>query len=162
MTETDLHITDENREAVELIQLVSFSIGEEEFGVDITRVQEIIKRTDVTTVPNAPHFVEGVMNLRGRVIPVINLRARLGMERKEFDADTRIVVVELSEGTIGFIVDAVSEVLRIPADAIEPPPPVMGGVEGQYITAVVKLEETILVQLDLEKVFENKKKAAVR
>ena len=107
MTETDLHITDENREAVELIQLVSFSIGEEEFGVDITRVQEIIKRTDVTTVPNAPHFVEGVMNLRGRVIPVINLRARLGMERKEFDADTRIVVVELSEGTIGFIVDAV-------------------------------------------------------
>src|SRR5512140_873748 len=97
-----------------LLQLVSFSIGEEEFGVDILKVQEINRMVEVTRVPNAPEYVDGVINLRGKVIPIIDLRRRFGMERKGKDKNTRIIVVELSGKILGFVVDAVSEVLRIP------------------------------------------------
>ena len=136
----------------ELLQLVSFKIGGEEFGVDILKVQEINRMLEVTRVPNSPSHVEGVINLRGKVIPVADLRRRFGMQRKEHDKDTRIVVVELSGRIIGFIVDAVSEVLRIPKSVTELPPPIVAGVEADYITAVGKLEDRLLILLDLEKV----------
>jgi purine-binding chemotaxis protein CheW len=136
----------------ELLQLVSFNIGDEEFGVDILKVQEINRMLDVTRVPNAPEYVDGVINLRGKVIPIIDLRRRFGMERKNLDKNTRIVVVELSGKVVGFVVDAVSEVLRIPKSVTEPPPPIVAGVEAEYITAVGKLEDRLLILLDLEKV----------
>jgi purine-binding chemotaxis protein CheW len=136
----------------ELIQLVSFNIGDEEFGVDILKVQEINRMLDVTRVPNAPEYVDGVINLRGKVIPIIDLRRRFGMERKEHDKNTRIVVVELSGKVVGFVVDAVSEVLRIPKSVTEPPPPIVAGIDADYITAVGKLEDRLLILLDLEKV----------
>jgi len=139
-------------ESGELLQLVSFNIGEEEFGIDILKVQEIIRIMDITKVPNTPEFVEGVINLRGRVIPIIDLRIKLGMVRIEHDKSTRIIVVEISNKTVGFIVDAVSEVLRIPKNITEAPPEIVAGVNSDYITAVGKLEDRLLILLDLEKI----------
>jgi purine-binding chemotaxis protein CheW len=120
--------------------------------VDILQVQEINRMLDVTRVPNAPEFIDGVINLRGKVIPIINLRRRFGMERKERDKNTRIVVVELSGKVVGFVVDAVQEVLRVPRSVTEPPPSLVGGLKAEYITAVGKLEDRLLILLDLEKV----------
>lgn len=145
----------------DLLQLVSFKIGEEEFGVDILQVQEINRMLDVTRVPNAPEFVDGVINLRGKVIPIINLRRRFGMERKERDKNTRIVVVELTGKIVGFVVDAVQEVLRIPRSVTEPPPTLVGAVRAEYITAVGKLEDRLLILLDLEKVLTQDQAKAV-
>ncbi len=127
----------------DILQLVSFKIGEEEFGVDILQVQEINRMLDITRVPNAPEFVEGVINLRGRVIPVIDLRKRFNMENKARDKDTRIIVVELKNTVVGFVVDAVSEVLRIPRNLTEPPPALAAGINEEYITAVGKLEDRL-------------------
>ena len=138
--------------AEELLQLVSFTIGEEEFGVDILKVQEINRMVEVTRVPNAPEYVDGVINLRGKVIPIIDLRRRFGMERKEKDKDTRIIVVELGGKILGFVVDAVSEVLRIPKSVTEPPPSIIAGIKAEYITAIGKLEDRLLILLDLERV----------
>ena len=147
--------------ADELLQLVSFKIGEEEFGVDILKVQEINRMLDVTRVPNAPEFVDGVINLRGKVIPIINLRRRFGMERIEKNKNTRIVVVELTGKVVGFVVDAVNEVLRIPRSVTEPPPSLAGSVKAEYITAVGKLEDRLLILLDLEKILTEGQQQAV-
>ena len=117
-----------------LLQLVTFSIDEEEFGVNILKVQEIIRIMEITRVPRSPEFVEGVINLRGRVIPIVDLRRRFGLAAIAHDKDTRIIVIELNSLVVGFIVDAVSEVLRIPADTVEPTPPVAAGVDSEYIS----------------------------
>lgn len=136
----------------ELMQLVSFRIGDEEFGVDILKVQEINRMNQITRVPNAPEYVSGVMNLRGKVIPVIDLRQRFHLGRRDHDKDTRIIVVELKSRVIGFVVDAVNEVLRIPKSVTEPPPSMVAGIGSEYITAVGKLEDRLLILIDLEKV----------
>lgn len=141
-----------NNENSELLQLVSFKIGTEEFGVDILNVQEIIKIVQITKVPNSPLFVEGVINLRGKVIPVIDLRTRLGLQKIEHDKDTRIIVVELSKSTIGFIVDAVNEVLRIPISITEAPPEIVAGVDSEFIKSVGKLDDRLLILIDLNKI----------
>lgn len=146
----------------ELLQLVSFTLGDEEFGVDILKVQEINRMVTVTSVPNAPVFVDGVINLRGKVIPIIDLRTRFGMPRREHDRNTRIIVVELEGKVVGFVVDAVSEVLRIPKNVTEPPPAVVTGVNTDYITAVGKLEDRLLILLDLEKVFSIEEKSSLK
>ena len=142
----------EKSESSEILQLVSFKIGDEEFGVDILKVQEINRMMQITKVPNAPVFVEGVVNLRGRIIPVIDLRTRIGMEKKDYGKETRIVVVEIAGNIVGFIVDEVSEVLRIPRNITEPPPEMVSGLNSDYITAVGKLEDRLLILLDLEKI----------
>ena len=142
----------------ELLQLVSFKIGDAEFGVDILRVQEINKMMELTIVPNTPTFVEGVVNLRGRIIPVLNLRSKLGLELKEYDSETRIIVVEIHNKTIGFIVDEVKEVLRIPKSITEQPPEIVSGVDSEYITAIGKLEDRLLILLDLTKILSNEEK----
>jgi purine-binding chemotaxis protein CheW len=139
----------------ELLQLVSFNIGEEEFGVDILKVQEINRMPEVTQVPNAPEYVDGVINLRGKVIPVIDLRRRFGIERREHDKNTRIVVVDLNGTVVGFVVDAVKEVLRIPRSVMEPPPSLTTDVNADYITGVGKLDDRLLILLDLERVLAN-------
>ena len=135
----------------ELLQLVTFSTGDEEFGVDILRVQEIIRTMAITKVPKAPEFVEGVINLRGKVIPIIDLRRRFGLQPKEHDKHTRIIVIEINTMIVGFVVDSVSEVLRIPASTVEPPPPVVAGLESEYISGVGKLEDRLLILLDLDR-----------
>ena len=142
----------------ELLQLVSFNIGQEEFGLDIQSIQEINRMVDITRVPNAPEFVSGVINLRGKVIPIIDLRKRFGFPSKEYDKNTRIIVVELNGMVVGFIVDAVSEVLRIPKSITEPPPSIVAGIGSEYITAVAKLENRLLILLDLERILKDKEK----
>lgn len=136
----------------ELLQLVSFKIGAEEFGVDITKVQEINRMVEITKVPQAANYVEGVINLRGKVIPIIDLRKRMSMEIKENDKNTRIVVVDIENFVMGMIVDSVSEVLRIPVSTIEPPPDIATGMNADYIQGVAKLEDRLLIFLDLSKV----------
>ncbi len=135
----------------ELLQLVTFSIGEEEFGVNILKVQEIIRTMEIAKVPRAPEFVEGVINLRGKVIAIIDLRRRFGLVPKAHDKNTRIIVIEINNIIVGFVVDAVSEVLRIPASTVEPPPPVVAGVDSDYISGVGKLQDRLLIMLDLDK-----------
>ena len=135
----------------ELLQLVTFSTGDEEFGVDILRVQEIIRTMAITKVPKAPEFVEGVINLRGKVIPIIDLRRRFGLSARGHDKHTRIIVIEINNMIVGFVVDSVSEVLRIPASTVEPPPPVVAGLESEYISGVGKLHDRLLILLDLDK-----------
>ena len=143
----------------EMLQLVSFHIGQEEFGLGIQSIQEINRMVDITRVPNAPEFVSGVINLRGKVIPIINLRKRFGFPPKESDRNTRIIVVELSGMVVGFIVDSVSEVLRIPKNITEPPPSIVAGIGSEYITAVAKLDNRLLILLDLERILKDKEKA---
>ncbi len=148
----------------EILQLVSFMIENEEYGVDILKVQEINRMFQITKVPNSPDFVDGVINLRGRVIPVIDLRTKLNLLRKLHDKDTRIIVVDLQGKTIGFIVDKVKEVLRIPSSIIEPPPSTVSGINSDFITGVGKLEDRLLILLDLDKIVtgsEKKELAAI-
>ncbi|HUA16177.1 MAG TPA: chemotaxis protein CheW [Verrucomicrobiae bacterium] len=139
-----------HRQPGQELQLVSFHVGGEEFGLDILRVQEIIRLQPLTRVPNSPEFVEGVMNLRGKIIPVVALRRRFGLESLPPDKQTRIVVVETKGSILGFIVDAVSEVLRIPAETLEPPPR-LGKVDREYVSAVGKLQGRLLILLDVDR-----------
>jgi len=152
----------QKKDGSQLLQLVSFMIGKEEYGVDILLVQEIIRMLQVTKVPNAPDFVDGVINLRGRIIPVIDLRCKLGIERKEHDKNTRIVVVEVSGKTVGFIVDAVTEVLRIPESITEAPPEIVTGINSEFIKAVGKLEDRLLILIDIEKVLSGSEKLEIQ
>lgn len=144
-----------------ILQLVSFNIGDEEFGVDILGVQEINRMTEVTRVPNAPSYVEGVINLRGKVIPVIDLRKRLMMATRGHDQDTRIIVVEIDGKVIGFVVDKVNEVLRIPQSVTEAPPSMVSGIKSDYITAIGKLTDRLIILLDLDKILSDDEKAQV-
>jgi purine-binding chemotaxis protein CheW len=153
--------SENKNESTELLQLVSFKIANEEFGIDILNVQEINKMTQVTKVPNSPEFVEGVINLRGRVIPVVNLRVKMDLPNREYDKDTRIIVVDLTGKTVGFLVDSVSEVLRIPRNIMEPPPSIVAGINSNYITAVGKLEDRLLILLDLDKILHQEEKAVL-
>ena len=132
------------------LQLVTFRMGEEEFGVDILSVQEIIRPMQITMVPHAARFIEGVINLRGKVIPVVNMRTRFHLPAVEHDGNTRIVVMEFNQKIVGFLVDGVSEVLRIPASTVEAAPPVVCGIGSEYIRGVGKLEDRLLILLDLD------------
>ena len=145
----------------ELLQLVTFNISEEEFGIDILKVQEIIRIMEITKVPKAPPFVEGVINLRGKVIPVIDLRLRFGMQAKQYDSQTRIIVIELHGMIMGYVVDAVSEVLRIQSDTVEPTPPVVAGVDSEFIKGVGKLADRLLILLDLDKLLTSEEIRAI-
>lgn len=151
----------QKRQDVELLQLVTFSIGDEEFGVDILKVQEIIRTMEITKVPRAPAFVEGVINLRGKVIPIIDLRKRFGLQTRGHDKNTRIIVIEINNMIVGFVVDSVSEVLRIPASTVEPPPPMVAGLESEYISGVGKLEDRLLILLDLNRLLSREERSVL-
>jgi purine-binding chemotaxis protein CheW len=153
----DEHVHEESGE----IQLVSFLLAEEEFGADILMVQEIIRMAPITRVPNAPHFVEGVINLRGKVIPIVDLRKRLNVRGMQENQKLRIMIVDV-EGTLtGFIVDAVSQVLRIPESTIEPAPSLVAGIDSEYITGVSKLDDKLLILLDFNKILSTREKEAL-
>jgi purine-binding chemotaxis protein CheW len=134
----------------DLLQLVSFRLDNDEYALEILKVQEIIRKQELTRVPNSPAFVEGVINLRGKVIPVISLRRRFGLPVREQDKNTRIVVSEVGDMVMAFEVDSVSEVLRIRRDTVEPPPR-LGKVEREFILGVGKLDNRLLILLDLDR-----------
>ncbi len=136
--------------AAPFMQLVSFRVATEEYGLDILRVQEIIRVQELTRIPNSPAFVEGVINLRGKVIPVVALRRRFGMEDIPYAKQTRIVVIEVRGVILGLLVDSVSEVLSIPSDTLEAPPR-LGRVDGEYVVGVAKLSAGLLILLDADR-----------
>ncbi len=133
-------------------QLVVFDLNGEHYGVDIAAVEGIIKMQAITVVPQAPRFVEGVTNLRGKVLPVIDLRRRFGLAAEAATKDTRIVVVEMNGTTVGIVVDGVSEVLRVNSDTIEPPSPIVTTVDSAFIRGIAKVGERLVILLDLAKV----------
>lgn len=143
------------------LQLVAFQLAEEVYGVDIAQVQEIIRMQPITKVPGAPDFVEGVINLRGRVIPVIDLRKRFRLPKGEETKSTRIIVVDVPPHTVGMIVDSVDEVLRLSEEKIEPPSPLIASIDTEYIKGVGKLEGKLLILLDLAKVLTKEEKYAL-
>jgi len=135
------------------LQLVTFGVGDEEFAVDILAVQEINRMMPLTRVPQSPPEVEGVINLRGRILPVINLRRRFGLEDGERTSASRIIVVDVHNQTLGFIVDRVHEVLRIDSGIVDPPPDMVCCVRLDCIAGVGKLDDRLLILLDLERLF---------
>ena len=143
------------------MQLVVFELGDESYAVDISRVQDINRMQEITEIPHAPESVVGVINLRGRVIPVIDLRKRFGLSDAVHTKDTRIVVVHLEGNLIGVIVDAVSQVLRIPADIVEPPSPVLAGVDSRYLRGIAKLDDRLVILLDLDFVLSRREQEAI-
>ena len=142
-------------------QLVVFDLAAETYGVDIGAVREIIRMQDITKVPGAPEFVEGIINLRGNVIPVLDLRKRFRLDVGTRDKDNRILVVDIGGQDIGVVVDAVTEVLRITADSVEPPSSVITTADSVYLLGIVKLEGRLVILLDLEKVLSESEKATL-
>ena len=145
----------------DLSQLVTFSIGDEEYGVGILRVQEIIRMMPVTKVPSCPDFVEGVINLRGMVIPVVDMRKRFEMPAKPFDVHTRILVMESEIQVMGYIVDSVREVMRIDPSRIEAAPTEVAGVGSEYIKGMVQNGNKLLILLDLNDLLSESEKGAL-
>lgn len=142
----------------ELLQLVGFKLGAEEYGIDILLVQEINRMLGITKVPRSPDYVKGVINLRGRIIPIISLRKRFNLPEKETDKSTRIIVADIGGRVVGMVVDSVNEVLRLPKDTVEPPPPLVAGAHSDYINGVGKLKDRLLILLDLTKLLSAEEK----
>ncbi len=135
----------------EELQLVVFRLASEEYGLPIEKVHEINRLTPITKLPQTPSFMEGVTNLRGKIIPVFDLRKRFQLSEIENGDDTRIIIVAVKNQVVGIIVDAVSEVLKLPASAIEPPPPAFV-LDSQYIHGVGKVDDRLLILLDMDKI----------
>jgi purine-binding chemotaxis protein CheW len=140
------------------MQVVSFRVGNEEYGVDIAQVQEIIRMVEITHVPRSPRFIEGVINLRGQLIPIVDLRTRFGMERSPATKSTRIIVTEIGTKRVGIVVDSVSEVLSIAAENIEEAPEIVAGAGTEYIAGVGKVAERLIIMLDLKLVISGPEK----
>jgi purine-binding chemotaxis protein CheW len=145
----------------EIIQLVSFELEREECGTDVLAVREIIRMPAITKMPNTPDYVDGVINLRGTVVPIISLRRRFGQAEREGDRKSRILVMEVGDNLTGFVVDAVAEVIRISSAEIQPPPNIVQGSAAQdCITGVINHTERLLIMLDLNRMFSDEEKAA--
>jgi purine-binding chemotaxis protein CheW len=139
----------------ELIQLVSFMLEKEEYGVEVLKVREIIRMPVITKMPNTPEYVEGIINLRGKVIPIISLRKRFGLVESENNSHTRIIIMDVAGSLNGFIVDAVSEVIRIHSSDIQPPPSLVlsGGIGREFINGVYNHGERLLIIMDIDRMF---------
>ncbi|RKY40041.1 MAG: chemotaxis protein CheW [Candidatus Omnitrophota bacterium] len=154
---------EEKIDNTEEIQLVIFKIGKEEFGVNIHQVKEIVRLTSITPIPHAPKFIEGVVSLRGQILAVMDLAKRLELSSQPRSEKTRIIVVEVENNTVGMIVDEVTEVLRLPIDKIEKPPQIIESeVEQKYIKGVGKLDDRLLILIDLVNVLSLEEKEEVK
>ena len=155
-------LTDDGQVSDDLLQLVVFQLGGEEFGVEIMQVQEIIRMPDLTRIPQSPEYVEGVINLRGKIIVVVNLDTKFALHSKELDEDSRIIIVEVGGNVVGMVVDSVSEVMRLSASNVEPAPDIISTkVKADYLKGVGKLDERLLILLDLERVLNEDEMAQV-
>jgi purine-binding chemotaxis protein CheW len=137
------------------MQLVTLMLGAEEYGLPITDVQEVMRfRTvRVTEIPNAPAFTLGVMNLRGRVVPVVDMHERFQLPEVSLEREARVVIVGVEGRTVGLIVDAVVEVVRVDPDDLEPLPDLAGGVNADYVRGIVRVDDRMVIVLDIERVF---------
>jgi purine-binding chemotaxis protein CheW len=143
-------------------QLVIFDLAQESFGVDISSVESIIKMQAITKIPHAPGFVEGITNLRGKVLPVIDLRKRFGLPGREPDNNSRIIIILINDTQMGMVVDGVSEVLTIMDENIEPTPPMVSTVDSAFITGIAKLEGRLVILLDLARVLSTQEQSSLR
>jgi len=144
-------------DAEETKQFVIFRLGDEEFGMDVTNIMEIARITKITRVPHTPDFIEGIINLRGSLSTVINLRKRFGFEPKEIDANSRIIIAELEDKPVGMLVDAATEVLRIPVSDIEATPELATTeISKEFLWGVGKVENRLIFLLDLKQVLAKK------
>lgn len=145
--------------AHELIQLVSFHLDNEEYGVEVLKVREIIRMVNITHMPNTPHYIDGIINLRGKVIPIVSMRKRFDLMEAEAGSQTRVIIMDVDGELLGFTVDAVSEVIRISSSDIQPPPSAaVGGIGQEYISGVINHGERLLVLLNLDKMFTSEEK----
>jgi purine-binding chemotaxis protein CheW len=142
-------------------QIVIFELGPEYFGADIAKVESIIKVQPITQLPHAPSFVEGVTNLRGKVLPVIDLRKRFGLLAQETDKNSRIIVVSVNQIEVGMIVDGVSEVMTIPEGAVESAPAIATTIDSSFIKGIAKIEERLVILLDLTQVLSTKEQTTI-
>jgi len=140
------------KEAEELRQLISFSVGEEEYGLELLCVKEVIRMREITWLPKAPPCVKGIINLRGDVIPIVDLREKFGLVAQEQTAMTRVIVVEVEGRPVGMVVDSASQVVRVATDQFEPPPPMMGMAAQGFITGVGKLDGKLIITLDVDRI----------
>ncbi|HEX8694343.1 MAG TPA: chemotaxis protein CheW [Longimicrobium sp.] len=147
--------------AVPQVQLVTFKVGGEEFGLDVFQVHEILRWQEPTPVPKAPAFVEGVLDVRGALVPVVDLRKRFEVPSLAYDDDTRIVLVDFQGERLGLVVDAVTEVLRAPETAVSPPPAFFKGLSAEFLRGLVRLEGRLVVLLDLEKILSSQERMAL-
>jgi purine-binding chemotaxis protein CheW len=137
------------------LQIVGFRIGRETFGLPISLVHEIVRPPEITNVPHAPEYVEGVMNLRGRIVPVIDLRRRFGETAIENKRKNRVLVVDVDGRAVGLVVDSASEVLKISDGQIEPPPNVFADDATNYVTGVAKYQDRLIILVDLRKILQS-------
>lgn len=133
-------------------QFVEFKLGEEEYGVDILQVKTIERMMPITRVPKAPSFVEGVINLRGEIVPVIDLKKRFDLAPGNITDNTRIIIVTIEDITVGMIVDSATEVIQLPEEAIEPAPTITSGIDSSFLDGVGKVEGKLLILLNLSKI----------
>lgn len=133
-------------------QFVEFKLGDEEYGIDILQVKTIERMMPITRVPKAPSFVEGVINLRGEIVPVIDLKKRFDLPSSDMTDNTRIIIVTVEDLTVGMIVDSATEVVHLSQDAIEPAPSITGGIDSNYLDGVGKIEDKLLILLNAAKV----------
>ncbi|SCL96854.1 chemotaxis protein CheW [Sporanaerobacter sp. PP17-6a] len=143
-------------------QYVVFKLGKEEYGIDIMNVKEIGSYKETVKVPNTPKFIDGIINYRGKVIPIINLKKRFNLENTEINADTRVIIINLNEKQIGFVVDEASQTVRLNDNEIDPAPDIISSIDRKYIIGVGKLsEERLLIIIDLEKVLNDSEKSEI-
>jgi len=142
-------------------QFVIFKLGDEEYAVDILNVGGISEFREITKVPNSPAFIEGVINLRGDIIPIVNLKKRFNVPEKAIDSDTRIIINNISGKDMGFLVDEASQVIKIDDSDIEPAPEIIRGSDREYISGVGKVNDKIVILLDLERILSDEEKKTV-
>lgn len=143
-------------------QYVVFKLGKEKYGIDIMNVKEIGPYQESVRVPNTPDFIEGIINFRGKVIPIINLKKRFKLEDKGITNDTRIIIINLEQKQVGFVVDEASQTVRLDDKDIDPTPEIISSVDRRYITGVGKLgENRLLILIDLEKVLSDEEKEKI-
>jgi purine-binding chemotaxis protein CheW len=136
----------------EVKQLISFMVGAEEYGLELQRVREVIRMRQITWLPKAPASVKGVINLRGEVIPILDLRESFGLSAQERQSKTRVIVSEVQGRLVGMVVDAANQVVRVPADQFDPPP-ITGGEDRGLVAAVGKVDDRLVVMIDADRVF---------
>ena len=135
------------------IQIVCFKIGKEEYGIDILKVQEILNLPKITALPKAIDFILGVIDLRGKILPIIDLGKRFGIEMRKTSKSARAIVVKIKGKEVGLAIDSVSHVVKVESDDIEPPPAIVKGISGRYIVGIAKVDEEFVVILDIDQIF---------
>lgn len=148
------------RQSVPQVQLVTFRLGAEEFGLDVFAVHEILRHQAPTPVPRAPGFVEGVIDVRGTLVPVIDMRRRFELSDHSVGEETRIMVVQFGEERLGLVVDAVTEVLRVPETAVSEPPRYFRGLAAEFVRGIVRLEGRLVILVDIERILSSQERIA--